>query len=188
MDEVINKRLLAPFPADYMNKTVIDYAIKLLQDGAASTLKDVYAIFEKILQEQALKDAAQKAAQERLAAEQARLAAQRAQESAQRAAAATEQTATEEKPKEPIDDRIYKTVVLESVRHGKLNDTATATYITDTQTDREYRIYRYHKNTGYFEDENSNIYYFNDSRDFDNIEYTGKYRPYSQSEWEADNR
>jgi hypothetical protein len=188
MGTVINENFLAPFPANYMNKAVIEYAIKFLREGAASTLKDVYALFERIMQEQARKEAALKAAQELAAAEQARLAAQKAQEAAQRAATTATQSVTEDKPKEPIDDRIYKTAVLEGVRHGKLNDTAMATYITDTQTDREYRIYHYHRNTGYFEDENSNIYYFNDSREFDNVEYTGKYRPNSQSEWEADNR
>ncbi len=185
MGEVINERLLAPFPADYMNKTVIEYAVKLLNDGAASTLKDVYSVFEQILKEQARKEAAQKAAQELAAAEKARLAAQQAQASP---ATASQEVKNEEKAQEPVDDRNYKTVVLEGVRHGKLNDTATATYITDTQTGREYRIYHYHKNTGYFEDENSNIYYFNEFRDLDNVEYMGKYRRYNQSEWDADNR
>lgn len=185
MGEVINNRFLAPFPADYMNKTVIEYAIKLLKDGAASTLKDVYSIFEQILQEQARKEAAQRAAQELLAAEKARLAAQQAQ---QTQPAATQEEKSEDKPQEPVDNRNYKTVVLEGVRHGKLNDTSTATYITDTQTGREYRIYHYHKNTGYFEDENSNIYYFNESRDFDNVAYSGKYRRYEQSEWDADSK
>ena len=185
MGDVINDKLLSPFPADYMNKTVIEYAIKLLNDGAASTLKDVYSIFEQILQEQARKEAAQKAAQELVAAEKSRIAAQQAQASV---TLATQETKAEEKNQEPVDDRNYKTVVLEGVRHGKLNDTSTATYITDTQTGREYRVYNYHRNTGYFEDENSNIYYFNQYRDFDNVEYTGKFRSYSQSEWEADKR
>ena len=185
MGTVINENFLAPFPADYMNKTVIEYAIKLLKDGAASTLKDVYSIFEQILQEQARKEAAQRAAQELLAAEKARLAVQQAQ---QTQTAASQEEKSEDKPQEPVDNRNYKTVVLEGVRHGKLNDTSTATYITDTQTGREYRIYHYHKNTGYFEDENSNIYYFNESRDFDNVAYSGKYRRYEQSEWDADSK
>lgn len=188
MGDVINDKLLSPFPADYMNKTVIDYALQILRNGAATTLKDVYAIFEQILQEQARKEAAQKA-REALAAQQAKLAAQQAHAAASSASSSVASaTPSQEKPKEPIDDRNYKTVVLESVRHGKLNDTSTATYITDTQTGREYRVYNYHKNTGYFEDENSNIYYFNQYRDFDNVEYTGKYRLYNQSEWDADKR
>jgi len=188
MGDVINQRLLSPFPANYMNTVVIDHAINFLDTGKANSLQDVYSIFEQILQEQARKEAALKAANELLVAEQARLVAQKTQEADSETTANTQTASTPKQEQEPVDDRNYKTVVLESVRHGKLNDTSTATYIIDTQTGREYRVYNYHKNTGYFEDENSNVYYFNQYRDLDNVEYTGKYRRRTQSEWEADNR
>lgn len=79
------------------------------------------------------------------------------------------------------DDRFNKTVVLGDLRDVRINGDT----VTDLNSGREYRIYNYHSNTGYFEDENRNVYYHSSNGE---VVVTGEHRGYSESEYEADNR
>lgn len=79
------------------------------------------------------------------------------------------------------DDRFNKTLVLGDLRDVSINGDT----VTDLNSGREYRIYNYHSNTGYFEDENRNVYYRSSNGE---VIVTGEYRGYSENEYEADNR
>lgn len=79
------------------------------------------------------------------------------------------------------DDRFNKTIVLGDLRSVGINGDT----VTDLNSGREYRIYNYHSNTGYFEDENRNVYYHSSNGE---VIVTGEHRGYSESEYEADNR
>ena len=57
--------------------------------------------------------------------------------------------------------------------------------LIDVDTGREYSIYNYHAYTGYFEDENGNVYYDCANKKF---LITNEYRHYGESEYEADDR
>lgn len=72
-------------------------------------------------------------------------------------------------------------IIFDGMRHVKIDNN----YLIDLDTNREYRIYNYHSNTGYFEDENGNVYYFCMNNE---LLITGDYRRYGESEYEADNR
>ena len=84
---------------------------------------------------------------------------------------------------EENDDRLYKTCPFDLESECHLDDENTPHYLIGG-SGKEYRIFNFHRNTGYFEDENGNIYYHLN----DKFIKTGLYRKYGESEYEADER
>ena len=84
---------------------------------------------------------------------------------------------------EENDDRLYKTCPFELEGECRLDDENTPQYLIGG-SGTEYRIFNYHRNTGYFEDENGNIYYHQNNK----FIKTGLFRKYGESEYEADER
>lgn len=83
------------------------------------------------------------------------------------------------------DTRNYKTVQMEGVK--RVSFTADGRFLRDEETGREYAVYNFHRTSGYLEDENGNIYYFDEfEKDGDNFYYSGKHRAYGQTEYQAD--
>ena len=84
---------------------------------------------------------------------------------------------------EENDDRLYKTCPFDLEGECRLDDENTPQYLIGG-SGTEYRIFNYHRNTGYFEDENGNIYYHQNNE----FIKTGLFRKYGESEYEADER
>lgn len=82
------------------------------------------------------------------------------------------------------DTRLYKSSPLDLESEGRFDDEDLPHYFIGG-SGKEYSIYNYHKTTGYFEDENGNIYYKTMSNEFVK---TGLHREYGESEYEADER
>lgn len=80
-------------------------------------------------------------------------------------------------------DRSYKTCPFDLESECHLDDENTPHYLIGG-SGKEYRIFNFHRNTGYFEDENGNIYYHLNNE----FIKTGLYRKYGESEYEADER
>ena len=84
---------------------------------------------------------------------------------------------------EENDDRLYKTCPFDLEGECRLDDENTPQYLIGG-SGTEYRIFNYHRNTGYFEDENGNIYYHQNNK----FIKTGLFRKHGESEYEADER
>lgn len=82
------------------------------------------------------------------------------------------------------DTRLYKSSPLDLESEGRFDDEDLPHYFIGG-SGKEYSIYNYHKTTGYFEDENGNIYYKTMNNEFVK---TGLHREYGESEYEADER
>lgn len=82
------------------------------------------------------------------------------------------------------DTRLYKSSPLDLESEGRFDDEDLPHYFIGG-SGKEYNVYNYHKNTGYFEDENGNIYYKTMNNEFVK---TGLHREYGESEYEADER
>mgnify|MGYP000019440713 FL=1 len=82
------------------------------------------------------------------------------------------------------DTRLYKSSPLDLESEGRFDDEDLPHYFIGG-SGKEYSVYNYHKNTGYFEDENGNIYYKTMNNEFVK---TGLHREYGESEYEADER
>ena len=82
------------------------------------------------------------------------------------------------------DTRLYKSSPLDLESEGRFDDEDLPHYFIGG-SGKEYSVYNYHKTTGYFEDENGNIYYKTMNNEFVK---TGLHREYGESEYEADER
>lgn len=82
------------------------------------------------------------------------------------------------------DTRLYKSSPLDLESEGRFDDDNLPHYFIGG-SGKEYSVYNYHKNTGYFEDENGNIYYKTMNNEFVK---TGLHREYGESEFDADER
>lgn len=82
------------------------------------------------------------------------------------------------------DTRLYKSSPLDLESEGRFDDEDLPHYFIGG-SGKEYSVYNYHKNTGYFEDENGNIYYKTMNNEFVK---TGLHREYGESEFDADER
>lgn len=82
------------------------------------------------------------------------------------------------------DTRLYKSSPLDLESEGRFDDEDLPHYFIGG-SGKEYSVYNYHKTTGYFEDENGNIYYKTMNNGFVK---TGLHREYGESEYEADER
>lgn len=97
----------------------------------------------------------------------------------------TQETSTSD---EKEDTRINKKIILEGARSVVADNNSDPHYLTDIDSGNKMQVYNYHLSTGYLEDENRNIYYFNNSREYDNFKVTKMYRYRDESDYDADRR
>lgn len=89
---------------------------------------------------------------------------------------------------EKEDTRINKKIILEGARSVVADNNRDPHYLTDIDSGNKMQVFNYHLSTGYLEDENRNIYYFNNSREYDNFKVTKMYRYRDESDYDADRR
>ena len=98
-------------------------------------------------------------------------------------ASSSSTSSDESSTNEENDDRYTKTCPFDLESECHLDDENTPHFLIGG-SGKEYSIYNFHHNTGYFEDENRNIYYHVNNK----FIKTGLYRKYDESEYEADER
>ena len=98
-------------------------------------------------------------------------------------ASSSSTSSDESSTNEENDDRYTTTCPFDLESECRLDDENTPHFLIGG-SGKEYSIYNFHHNTGYFEDENRNIYYHVNNK----FIKTGLYRKYDESEYEADER
>ena len=98
-------------------------------------------------------------------------------------ASSSSSSSDESSTNEENDDRYTTTCPFDLESECHLDDENTPHFLIGG-SGKEYSIYNFHRNTGYFEDENRNIYYHVNNK----FIKTGLYRKYDESEYEADER
>ena len=96
-------------------------------------------------------------------------------------ASSSSTSSDESSTNEENDDRYTTTCPFDLESECRLDDENTPHFLIGG-SGKEYSIYNFHHNTGYFEDENRNIYYHVNNK----FIKTGLYRKYDESEYEAD--
>lgn len=110
--------------------------------------------------------------------------------SSSRSTSTSPSSSTQDAPvtEEREDTRINKKIILEGARSVVADNNSDPHYLTDIDSGNKMQVYNYHLSTGYLEDENRNIYYFNNSREYDNFKVTKMYRYKDESDYDADRR